>query len=122
VIVRELEYLQMVQENRSNRVIAEIWAAVRNMIEPELVRYRTRFPHSRRRAILEEMATAALREDEAALADAGLRYLRLTRTVPPGCYALCRTRRQSHYLAGERVTRKRGEVWSIHRFSPQVWR
>jgi hypothetical protein len=107
---------------KRNRIIAEIWDAVRHMIEPELLRYRTRFPRSCRRAILEEMALAALREDEGALAESGLRYLGLTRTVPPGCYAVCLTRQPSHYLAGEPVSRRRGEVWSIHRFSPQVWR
>jgi hypothetical protein len=92
------------------------------MIDPELIRYRARFPRSRRRAILEEMADAARREDEGALAESGSRYLRLTRTVPPGCYAVCPSRQPSHHLAGEPVSRRRGEVWSVHRFSPQVWR
>jgi hypothetical protein len=113
----------VVRAKKRDRVMAEIWTAVRHMIEPELLRYRTRFPRSRRRAILEEMAAAAQREDEGGLAESGLRYLRLTRTVPPGCYAVCRRRQQSHYyLAGEPVTRRRGDAWSVHRFSPQVWR
>lgn len=104
------------------RIMAGIWNAVRQMIEPELLRYRARFPRSRRRAILDDMADAARQEDEGALVEAGMRYLCLVRIVPPGCYAVCQTRAKTHYLAGEPVRRRKGEVWSVYRFSPQVWR
>jgi hypothetical protein len=110
------------RSTKSERIMAEIWAAVRHMIEPELNRYRRQYPGSRRRAILEAMQAAAENQDEGALAVSGMEYFRLTRTVPPGCYAVCQTRQPSHYLSGERVTRRRGEAWTIWRFSPQVWR
>src|SRR5262245_50121974 len=56
---------------KSERIIAGIWSAVRNMIEPELVRFRSRYPDSRRRTILEAMYAAAESEGEAALVRSG---------------------------------------------------
>lgn len=104
------------------QIIREIWQAVRNMIEPELTLYQSRFPRSRRCAILTELAASAAREDEEALGRAGMDYMILTRTVPPGCYAVCETRHGKTFLAGQRVKRRRGDVWAIRRYSPQVWR
>jgi len=92
------------------------------MIAPELDRYRSRYPGSRRLAILEAMAAAAQPEDGQAMAHSGMDYLRLTRTIPPGCYAVCESRKPSYFLAGEVVKRRRGEVWVIYLYSPQVWR
>ena len=113
----------MARLGKRERIMAGVWSAVRSMIEPELARYRDRYPTSRRRAILEAMMEAARREDDDALVLAGADYFRLTRIIPPGCYAICRTRDPSYRLSGERIPGPfRGEDWSIQRFSPQVWR
>lgn len=109
----------MARTKRGDARLIAIWEAAKEMLAPELARYQTRYPRSRRCALLEALAIAMQHEDHAALADAGLRYLRLTRLVPPGCYAVGGGR---HYLAGERVQRRRGEVWTVHVYSPQVWR
>jgi hypothetical protein len=101
----------------------DTWGTIRSMITPELERFRTRYPRSRRRLLLEKLHQAAMAEDAAALVGAGKAYFTLTSVVPPGCYAECPTRTQRYFLSGQRVSgRKRQEEWSIHPYHYQVWR
>lgn len=101
----------------------DTWGTIRSMIAPELERFRTRYPHSRRRSILEQISAAAVAEDTAALVAAGIEYFAQTAVVPPGCYAECPSRLQRYFLSGQRVNgRRRGENWSIYPYNYQVWR
>jgi hypothetical protein len=101
----------------------DTWGTIRSMIEPELCRFRKRYPASRRRTILEALAEAASLEDAPALVAAGVDYFRLTSTVPPGCYAECPTRKDRYFFSGQQVGgRKRGETWTVHPYHYQVWR
>lgn len=109
-------------ESRIRRGV-DTWRAIRSMVTPELERFRARYPHSRRRLILERLQAAAVAEDPGALVAAGTDYFAFTSVVPPGCYADFPGREARYYLAGERVSgRKRGEEWSIHPYDYQVWR
>lgn len=100
----------------------DTWGSIRSMIEPELRKFRNRYPRSRRRALLETMARAARAEDALALTAAGHAYFALTAKVPPGCYVHCPTHDPAYYLSGEQVTRRRNEPWTIHPYHYQVWR
>jgi hypothetical protein len=101
----------------------DTWEVIRSMVGSELERFRTRYPHSRRRHILERLHAAAVDENEAELIAAGRDYFTFTAIVPPGCYATCPSRAEQCYLGGERVSgRKRGEAWAIRPYNYQVWR
>jgi hypothetical protein len=101
----------------------DVWRCIREMILPELARYRQRFPRSRRRRILERMWKGALREESGPLLAAATDYFRLTSIVPPGCWASDTEQPAEFALAGQRISgRGRCQRWRMELYDYQRWR
>jgi hypothetical protein len=99
------------------------WAFIRSALADELRRFRTRYPRSRRVPVLKALLAAAARGDAGALLRAAERYVRLTRVIPPGCWALRSEGAQTVYLDGERGRgRLRDGELVLQVWHPQVYR
>jgi hypothetical protein len=111
-----------VYATRAQRAAREAarWEGIAHQVAGQLQRFR-RHPHSRRVALLRALSRAARRRQPAALLRAGAAYLRLTRVIPPGCYALGRAPGPTVYLDGERVRGRLARV-ALGVWHPQVYR
>lgn len=101
----------------------DVWPTIRSMIDTDLERFGSRYPKSKRVAILKKLKKVAVAENVARLLSLGEEYFQLTSQVPPGCYAYCASRVEKYFFNGTKVTgSRRGESWTIHLYSPQAWR
>ena len=106
------------QQNHASR-----WHFINTQIAAELERFRRRYPRSRQLPLLRALLRAAQQEDERRMIQVGMRYVRLTRVIPPGCYALTHGPDATVYLNGQRVRGGlREEAFALGVWHPQVYR
>jgi hypothetical protein len=82
---------------------AQRWAWIADKIAAELEAVEQVRPTSFRVPLLRRMLAAASLADESSLTEAARGYVRRTRVLPPGVYALCPAPGKTVYLDGERL-------------------
>jgi hypothetical protein len=81
---------------------ARWWAWIADELRTEIERLHRRRAPLRMR-LLQKMLAAARDHDAAALATVGQQYVRRTRVLPPGIYAICPGPGTTVYLPGNRL-------------------
>ena len=102
---------------------ARWWTWIADELQAEMARFHRRRALSLRRRLLQQMLAAARAHDAAVLAAIGQEYVRRTRVLPPGIYALCPGPGETVYLPGDRLEPGRRvaslDMGLVH---PQVYR
>jgi hypothetical protein len=89
------------------------WAWIADELQAEMARFARRRPPSLRMRLLQRMLAAARARDAPVLTAVGQEYVRRTRILPPGIYALCPGPGKTVYLPGDRLEPGR-RVASLH--------
>jgi hypothetical protein len=82
---------------------ARWWAWIADELRAATARFHRRRAPSLRTRLLRRMLAAARAHDAAALAAVGQEYVRRTRVLPPGVYAICPGPGKTVYLPGDRL-------------------